>query len=219
MSDYSHSQPESHGSRRAPSGSRGLKRRTLILDTAADLIVSSGLDALNTNALAERAQISVGSVYQYFADKKAILTALAERFFAELSENTVSALDQDLEGLTARAMVDVVVDPMIAFDRANPAFGRLSGSAEMGGDLAAAGEEVDRRILAAVEALLRRVSPEIGAADLRRNALVTKSIYKSMSYLVQHELAGTLASSAVDAALGDLKHLMAAYLREQLGIG
>ena len=50
-----------------------------ILEAAAQILEAGGEAAFNTNAVAERAGVSIGAVYRYFPDKRAILIALAER--------------------------------------------------------------------------------------------------------------------------------------------
>lgn len=50
-----------------------------ILEAAAQILEAHGEAAFNTNAVAERAGVSIGAVYRYFPDKRAILVALAER--------------------------------------------------------------------------------------------------------------------------------------------
>jgi AcrR family transcriptional regulator len=55
----------------------------LILDNAAVLLDEVGVDAFNTNLLAERAGVAVRSVYRYYPNKLAVIVALAERQAAE----------------------------------------------------------------------------------------------------------------------------------------
>ena len=50
-----------------------------ILEGAAQILEAGGLAAFTTNAVAERAGVSIGTLYQYFADKNAILLALAKQ--------------------------------------------------------------------------------------------------------------------------------------------
>ncbi len=50
-----------------------------ILEAAAQILETGGEAAFNTNAVAIRAGVSIGAVYRYFPDKRAILVALAER--------------------------------------------------------------------------------------------------------------------------------------------
>jgi AcrR family transcriptional regulator len=64
-----------------------------ILDNAASLLDEVGVDAFNTNLLAERANVAVRSVYRYYPNKLAVIVGLAERqarewqgLFAQLLE-------------------------------------------------------------------------------------------------------------------------------------
>lgn len=53
-----------------------------ILEAAARILVSRGWEGLNTNAVAEVAGVSIGSLYEYFRDKEALLHALHDRHLA-----------------------------------------------------------------------------------------------------------------------------------------
>lgn len=53
-----------------------------ILDAAAQVLLREGYARATTNRIAERAGISIGSLYQYFKDKDAVFDALVERYFA-----------------------------------------------------------------------------------------------------------------------------------------
>jgi AcrR family transcriptional regulator len=69
--------------RREPVQERARKTVDLILNTAATLIEEVGVEAFNTNVLADRAAVRVRTVYRYFPNKLAILTAVAERLAAQ----------------------------------------------------------------------------------------------------------------------------------------
>ncbi len=56
----------------------------VILEAAARILEERGLAGYNTNAIAERAGVSIGSLYQYFPNKHAITRALIERFEREM---------------------------------------------------------------------------------------------------------------------------------------
>lgn len=53
----------------------------IVLEAAAQVFVREGIDA-TTNRIAERAGVSIGTVYQYFPNKQALLYAIAERHVA-----------------------------------------------------------------------------------------------------------------------------------------
>ena len=65
--------------RRTPRQSRSEATVEAILEAAFQLLEQGGVDALTTNHIAERAGVSVGTLYQYFRGKQAILAALAQR--------------------------------------------------------------------------------------------------------------------------------------------
>ena len=65
--------------RRIPQQARAGASVDAILDATLQLLEADGLDRLTTNHIAARAGVSIGTIYQYFPDKKAILAALAER--------------------------------------------------------------------------------------------------------------------------------------------
>jgi AcrR family transcriptional regulator len=217
MSKSSHRQPpdpEIVAPRRY--GQRGQQRRDLILDTAADLLVAGGTEAINTNAIADRAQIAVGSIYQYFANKEAILKALSDRYMQQLATNTLNALQQNVAGLDEQTMVDRVIDPMIAFERRHPAFRYLQASVENSGALAEGAQRMDREILATIQDLLRRAYPNLDPLRYQEMARVMKALYKSISYLIHQEADICQAGGDIEVLLNSMKQLMANYLATQI---
>ena len=65
--------------RRIPRQARAEETVSAILEGAAQVLEAGGLAGFTTNAVAERAGVSIGTLYQYFSDKRALLRALAER--------------------------------------------------------------------------------------------------------------------------------------------
>src|SRR5262249_61882136 len=65
--------------RRIPRQARATETVDVILEAAAQILQAGGLAAFTTNAVAERAGVSIGTLYQYFADKDAVLLALAKQ--------------------------------------------------------------------------------------------------------------------------------------------
>lgn len=106
--------------RRLPVQKRAKKRVERILDTLATLLVEKGFDGISTNLIAERAEIDVASIYQYFPNKYAVLCALAERTvtrnrsYMEIYDSRISA-DRDwataLTGQTQYVFNGMRADP------------------------------------------------------------------------------------------------------------
>jgi AcrR family transcriptional regulator len=74
--------------RKLPQQSRAEQTVATILEAAALVLETRGSEGLNTNLVAQRAGVSVGTLYQYFPNKDALIVALSERetavFFAEV---------------------------------------------------------------------------------------------------------------------------------------
>jgi AcrR family transcriptional regulator len=69
--------------RRSPKQARSRATWEAIVEAASQILERHGPEALNTQAVAERAGVSIGTLYQYFPDKQAILAAAARREFSE----------------------------------------------------------------------------------------------------------------------------------------
>lgn len=65
--------------RRQPVQARAQRTLEAIVQAAAQILVKEGEAALTTNRIAERAGVSIGTLYQYFPDKQAVLRATASR--------------------------------------------------------------------------------------------------------------------------------------------
>jgi AcrR family transcriptional regulator len=68
--------------RKIPRQARSLATVEVILDAAALLLVDEGYEQTTTNRIAERAGVSIGSLYQYFPNREAVVAAVAHRLKA-----------------------------------------------------------------------------------------------------------------------------------------
>ncbi len=107
--------------RRIPQQSRSRERVERILDTAAQLVVTEGVDRLSTRGIAESARVPVASLYQYFADKDDILLALVERDIAEMDRQVAEDLGA-LRLLSVASIVESTMGAFVTVYRQRPAF-------------------------------------------------------------------------------------------------
>src|SRR5215467_11158950 len=63
-----------------------------ILQATARVLVKHGFDGLTTNAVASAAGVSIGSLYQYFPNKEALVAALAERHLEDMNAAVLAEL-------------------------------------------------------------------------------------------------------------------------------
>ena len=85
------------GSARQPRQERARHKVQLILEAAMRLLDQGGMAALTTNAVAQRAGVSIGTLYQYFPNKEAVLDALADQEMAEMSARVLAVLEDESE--------------------------------------------------------------------------------------------------------------------------
>jgi len=78
--------------RKQPKQARSRKAVNELIDATAQVIAQRGLAQTTTNHIADRAGVSVGSLYQYFHDKDDLIEALLERLTGEIA----SAIDDTL---------------------------------------------------------------------------------------------------------------------------
>jgi AcrR family transcriptional regulator len=98
---------------REPRQERSRYKVQLIFEAAIRLLEKGGVEALTTNAIAESAGVSIGTLYQFFPNKEAILDSLADREFAEMS-NRVTQVMQDTSIATTNARIAAVVQAVAA---------------------------------------------------------------------------------------------------------
>ena len=101
------------GPRKSPSQERSRRTVNRILDAATRIFHEQGYTGATTNDIADEADISVGSLYQYFPNKDALLVALTQRHIATTTTDLTNLLldlprDSDLE-TTFRTVVDFLV--------------------------------------------------------------------------------------------------------------
>jgi AcrR family transcriptional regulator len=88
----------------------------LILDTASTLLDEVGIDAFNTNLLAERANVAVRSVYRYYPNKLAVIVGLAERQADEWQERFGELIVQmNNPGASAIDVWDRILDAYVEY--------------------------------------------------------------------------------------------------------
>src|SRR5512140_3383785 len=96
--------------RRAPRQHRALDTANAVVEAAAQLLVESGYSRASTNAIAERAGVSIGSLYQYFGDKEDVFRAVVHRHREEVMPVVKVALARMAEPETD--LVEVALDLM-----------------------------------------------------------------------------------------------------------
>jgi AcrR family transcriptional regulator len=171
--------------RRRPIQARSRATTAAILEAAARVFAEHGYAAGTTNRIAERAGVSVGSLYEYYPNKDAILVALVEAHFRDVGARVaeqVAAVEG--QGLPLATLIGRFVDLMVALHRDDPALHRvLFEEAPRPSRVRRMLLDVERALAAAFERLLR-ASPEVAVPDTALAAHVVVQIVEGLTHRV-----------------------------------
>lgn len=95
-----------------------------LLDAGREVLQRDGYDSFTTNRVAEEAGVSPGSLYQYFANKAAIVAAIIEQWSDDIDDKVAAALADRL-GEEGPAMVRATADALLAALEESPALLRV----------------------------------------------------------------------------------------------
>lgn len=109
--------------RHEPVQARAAHRVEALLDAAAAVVESHGIEHLTTALVAERAGASIGTVYRYFPDRVAVLVALAERNLERLRIAVGRELQAEHDDWPSA--MEAIVGAMIESFRGIPSFRQL----------------------------------------------------------------------------------------------
>lgn len=98
--------------RRRPRQGRSLMTVDAILEAAQQLLIRDGFEATSTTRIAEAAGVSVGSLYEYFTSKEALVAKLIKRHCDNLLDTYAGAF-KEVEGKGIASLVDAWIDTSV----------------------------------------------------------------------------------------------------------
>lgn len=152
--------------RRVPSQKRSRRRYEAILDAAAELFADLGFEGTTTEAIAQKSGSSIGSVYQFFADKKAIYLAMAERLMSR-EEEVLQTVLREKAGEPWTEVLDAVIDAYVQLQEDEPAWRALwATNLSLWGEVAEMGESYMRRIVDMTSHIVKHYAPNLEPSRL-----------------------------------------------------
>jgi len=146
-----------------------------ISEATIQVLLSHGADRLTTTRVAERAGVSVGTLYQYYPNKRSLLFAVLENHLNKVAARVEAACQQACHKPLAemtREMVEAFVDAKM--ERADVSAALYRVSADLGGS--ALIKPINLRLRRAVEAMLQtapdsKFLPDKFAVDIMLSAI------------------------------------------------
>ncbi len=199
--------------RRVPTPRRSVERLARIARAAGELSAELGADAVTMEAIARRAHTSIGSVYQFYPNRDALLHAIAEQYvrdlFALLDSGDTPA---DVARLPLEALVDALIQPFIEFHRAHPGYFAILFAPQGMESLRRVRGRLRNVLVERMERLLQARAPRLAPARRRRMAMT--AVEAARAVLQYIEIAVPTAER--DALRLELHSMLVAYLRPAL---
>ncbi|MDR0439657.1 MAG: TetR/AcrR family transcriptional regulator [Candidatus Accumulibacter sp.] len=200
--------PELLHPRRMPRQARSRALVEAILESAARVLVERGYAGMNTNLVAERAGVSIGSLYQYFPNKDSLIAALHERHGTQMRAiiETVltTASPRDMRGRLA-----MLVHAGLAAHRMEPELHRVLEREFPILDAPGSQNPADQSVFRHVRRLLEDHRDEVAPRDLD---LAVWMVLQTMATLVHIAVITPPPGHAVHAVEEAIVDMLAGYV-------
>jgi AcrR family transcriptional regulator len=195
-------------SRRSPSQARSVVTVSAIFEASVQVLLREGLHRLTTTRVADRAGVSVGTLYQYYPNKLALLNAVLQRHLEVVAE-TVEKAAQKAHGKPLPIMVTAVVHAFVKakIGKEDEARALYSVAEQLGGSILV--QRASQRAVTAL-ALMLSTASEVRFPDLEIVSYVfaaamtgpTKGVLEKQA---PRKLAQILKSQLISLCLGYLE--------------
>jgi AcrR family transcriptional regulator len=183
-----------------------------LVEATARILVKEGFDKASTNRIAAKAGVSVGSLYQYFPGKEALVAAVIDRHHQELmqvargtlAEVAALPLEQAVRKLVAAAIKAHRIDPKLHRVLAEqiPRTGRLENM-----------ETFNRENYALFRAYLEAHCDEFRKVDLGLAAFVCVTSIEALTHTAVLHHSESLSEEAFGALVDEATRLVVRYLQ------
>ncbi len=164
--------------RKTPSQTRALRTVDTLFEAATRILASEGEAGFTTNRIAERAGFSIGTLYQYFPSKEAIVVALVRRQRERVMRELDAMLDRCVAGEygaehALRTYLRTIVDAFGRGQKAQRLLARLGWQLDAPAAIVAAMDDGAERIRSALE---RLDDPELPVPDAPTLYMLTRAV-------------------------------------------
>jgi len=159
---------------------RGQKRIMELLRAAGEVFAESGYENATTNAIAARAGVSPGTLYQFFPNKQAIAEALAREYAARNQAIHESLFEDVGLELSLRETIRKLVDPFLEFRRQAPGFEALFTGSVVSRELAARIQILHEQLKQRVAGIIRMRNPQLAPDAVQAAAETSVQIVKGL---------------------------------------
>jgi len=111
--------------RKMPVQDRSKQTVEFILQASISILESDGMKGFNTNAIAKKAGVSIGSLYQYFPSKDAIMNELIQRYFKDQDAQIYQYIESLDRGTDIKFVIDMFIERFYEILLSQPQVSRI----------------------------------------------------------------------------------------------
>jgi AcrR family transcriptional regulator len=183
-----------------------------LVEATARILVKEGFDKASTNRVAELAGVSVGSLYQYFPSKEALVATVIERHSEEIMQ-TVRRELADIERQPFEQGIRKLVAVAVKAHRVRPKLHRvLAEQIPRVGKLEKA-ETFSQENFALLRAYLEVHRDEIRTVDLDMAAFICVSSIEAVTHNAVVHHSKVYSQERMEALIDEAAHLIIGYLK------
>jgi AcrR family transcriptional regulator len=199
------------GLRKPPTQARSRARVENILKAAGALLGEVGYDGLSTNLIAERADVPVGSIYQFFQGKDDIVAALVEQFQDRILRLAGEQLDAASAMRDRRAFIAKLVDGIAGIQAEASAFVCVFSGSQSHARFDVLARDLRRTLTRHLDRVFAEAFPRLPKDDRSRMLAAWSDITGAMIANLDRSKPGERGK-----LLEELKTVLAAYLDAKL---
>jgi len=159
---------------------RGQKRVAELLRAAGEVFAESGYENATTNAIAARAGVSPGTLYQFFPNKQAMAESLANEYAAQNQALHERVFDVSAASMPLPELIDRLVGPFLEFRRNAPGFEALFVGSVVSRELAERSQALHQQLKQRVAGIIQLRGPHLSADAVQTTAETTVQIVKGL---------------------------------------
>jgi AcrR family transcriptional regulator len=198
--------------RKSASQERSRATVDALIEATARILVREGFDAASTNRIAELAGVSVGSLYQYFPGKEALVAAVIERHQQEIMQTVRGELAEAMAQPVEKAVRKLVAVAVKAH-RVDPKLHRvLAEQIPRVGPLEKL-ETFNRENFTLFRAYLERHRDELRVDDLDLASFVCVTSIEALTHNAVLHYSRMLADDTMEALIDEAARLVTGYLQ------
>ena len=183
-----------------------------LVEATARILVRDGFDRASTNRIAQEAGVSIGSLYQYFPGKEALVVAVIERHNREIMQVARDAV-AEAEGLPLEEAARGIIAAAIEAHRVDPRLHRVLAEQTPRTGALESVEAFNSEAFRLFRAYLERHRDQLRDVDLDLAAFVCVTSIEALTHTAVLHRPEVLSDEAVGTLVDEATRLVAGYLQ------